>query len=103
MTPAGTWDLTIATPIGTQRATIQLSTTDGTLHGTAHDQRHSDPIALTDIAVDGNHVTWRQSITKPLRLNLTFDVTIDGDRLTGTAKAGRLPGSKVTGHRVTPS
>jgi hypothetical protein len=27
-------------------------------------------------------------------------VIVTGDEMTGSAKAGRLPGSKVTGHRV---
>ncbi|MDJ1136122.1 hypothetical protein [Streptomyces iconiensis] len=36
-----------------------------------------------------------------MRLNLAFAVTVDGDTLTGTSKAGRLPSSKVTGVRRT--
>lgn len=36
-----------------------------------------------------------------MRLNLAFAVTVDGDILTGTSKAGRLPASKVTGQRRT--
>jgi hypothetical protein len=34
-----------------------------------------------------------------MRLNLEFDVVVDGDRLTGHSKAGRLPRSAVTGER----
>jgi hypothetical protein len=34
-----------------------------------------------------------------MRLDLAFAVTVDGDTLTGTSKAGRLPSSKVTGRR----
>jgi hypothetical protein len=49
--------------------------------------------------VDGDRVTWRQSITRPMRLHLTFDVTVAGDELTGRSKTGRLPASKVTGRR----
>lgn len=44
-------------------------------------------------------MTWQQRITKPMRLNLTFDVLLDGDTMTGTSKAGRLPSSGVTGRR----
>jgi hypothetical protein len=57
---------------------------------------------LADLVHDGNRLTWAQSITRPMRINLTFDLTVDGDQLTGTAKAGRLPGSKVVGHRIPP-
>jgi hypothetical protein len=98
----GTWNLVIDTPIGQQRIALQLSTTDGVLHGVARDQRHAEQVELTDIALDSNRLTWAQSITKPMRLNLTFDVTVKGDEMTGRSKAGRLPGSRVTGHRVVP-
>jgi hypothetical protein len=98
----GTWHLVIDTPIGKQRATLELSTQDGLLRGVARDQRHGEEVTLTDLALDGNRLTWAQSITKPMRLNLSFDVTIDGDRMTGRSKAGRLPASRVTGHRATP-
>ena len=42
-------------------------------------------------------------MTRPLRLTLRFDVTLDlSDTMTGTAKAGILPTSKLTGVRVVP-
>jgi hypothetical protein len=98
----GAWVLVITTPIGKQHATVTLSTQDGVLHGTARDQRHGEEVTLHDLVLHGNRLTWAQSITKPMRLNLTFDVTINGPDLTGHAKAGRLPPAKVTGHRVAP-
>lgn len=36
-----------------------------------------------------------------MRLNLAFDVTVAGDTLAGTSRAGRLPASEVTGLRRT--
>jgi hypothetical protein len=96
----GTWQLVIDTPIGKQRADLKLSTVDGVLRGVARDKRHGEEVELTDVALDGDRLTWAQAITRPMRLNLTFDVTIAGDRMAGRAKAGRLPGSKVTGHRL---
>jgi hypothetical protein len=95
----GTWDLTIATPIGRVRPVIELRTQDGQLAGTAHGEREGEDLPLRDIALDGNLLTWKQSITRPMRLDLAFAVTVDGDTLTGTSKAGRLPSSKVTGRR----
>jgi hypothetical protein len=90
-------------PIGKQRATLNLSTQDGVLCGTARDQRHGEEVILTDLVLNGNRLTWAQSITKPMRLNLSFDVTIEGDEMTGRSKAGRLPGSNVTGRRTAPA
>jgi hypothetical protein len=94
----GDWDVTIKTPIGSL-AVVYSFADDGT--GTATGKGETVP--LRDIVVAGQRVTWRQSVTKPMRLNLEFDVVVDGDRLTGHSKAGRLPRSAVTGSRRTVS
>jgi hypothetical protein len=98
----GIWDLIIDTPIGKQYAALDLSIEDGELRGVARDQRHAEEIVLTGLELDGNRLTWAQSITRPMRLNLGFDVTVDGDRMLGRAKAGRLPSSQVAGRRRPP-
>jgi hypothetical protein len=97
MSIEGVWDLTIATPIGRIKPVIELSREDEKFIGVA--QGLGEEVPLRDVVVDGDRITWKQSVTKPLRLNLTFEVTIDGDVLTGKSKAGRLPSSKVTGQR----
>ena len=97
MHPTGTWDLSIATPIGKIKAVIELLDEAGVLRGKAYGT--GEEIPLHEITVDGDRLTWRQSITKPLRLNLAFDVSVDGDTMSGTSKAGVLPASKVTGQR----
>ena len=93
----GVWDVTVKTPIGSLAVVYTFTEHDGTLAGTA--KARGDTVPLRDIVVAGQRVTWRQSVTKPMRLNLEFDVMVDGDRLTGHSKAGRLPRSVVTGVR----
>jgi hypothetical protein len=93
----GTWDLSLKTPIGTLNAVYVFAEAGGTLTGTASTK--SETVPLTTIAGDGSHVTWRQSVTRPMRLNLDFDVTVDGQTLSGHSRAGRLPRTAVTGHR----
>ncbi|MEE2056012.1 hypothetical protein [Rhodococcus artemisiae] len=93
----GTWKLTISTPIGTMTAVVEFHRRDGVLTGTAHGA--GEQVPLHAVVLDGDRLTWKQAITKPMRLNLAFDVTVDGDTLHGTSKAGRLPSSKVTGAR----
>ncbi|GAA0442288.1 hypothetical protein ACFQ2B_35205 [Streptomyces stramineus] len=97
MAVEGIWDLAVSTPIGTIKAVVELSRKAGVLTGTAHGA--GEDVPLGDITLDGDRLTWEQAITKPLRLNLAFAVTVDGDTLTGTSTAGRLPASKVTGRR----
>ncbi|MGW2826296.1 hypothetical protein ACWC24_35720 [Streptomyces sp. NPDC001443] len=97
MSVEGTWDLSVSTPIGTIGAVVELRERDGVLAGVARGAGQEVP--LSDLTLDGDRLTWKQAVTKPLRLNLAFDVTVDGDTLQGTSRAGRLPSSKVTGER----
>jgi hypothetical protein len=98
MSITGAWNISIATPIGTQSVVLELTERDGAVEGIAKGEEETVP--LIDPVLDGNRLTWKQSITRPMRLNLTFDVIIDGDTLTGTSKAGMLPTSKVAGKRA---
>jgi len=96
----GNWELIIRTPIGRQEVSLELHRQDGVLAGQARGSAESVP--LQNLTVQGQQLTWDQSITRPMRLNLHFDVTVTGDELTGISRAGRLPSSRVTGHRVRP-
>jgi hypothetical protein len=98
MSVTGTWNIRISTPIGIQLVALELTENNGVIEGTAKSSAESAP--LIDPVLDGKRLTWKQSITKPMRLNLTFDVIIDGDTLTGTSQAGMLPASTVTGTRA---
>ncbi|WP_328930997.1 MULTISPECIES: hypothetical protein [unclassified Streptomyces] len=98
MSVVGTWDLSVFTPIGKIKVVIELHEREGVLTGVARGAGEEVPLA--DISLDGDRLTWKQAVTKPMRLNLAFDVTVDGDTLRGTSKAGRLPSSKVTGERL---
>lgn len=101
MSLTGSWKINISTPIGTQSAILELSEHEGVVEGIAKGDAETTP--LIDPVLKGNQLTWKQSITKPMRLNLTFDVIIDSDTLTGTSRAGMLPSSKVTGTRIVES
>ncbi|MGE2718066.1 hypothetical protein ACQI4L_28760 [Mycolicibacterium litorale] len=93
----GEWDVRIKTPIGSLSVTYEFTHDGDSLRGSATSK--SETVPLQDVVVDGERVTWRQSVTRPMRLHLAFDVVVDGDRMTGHSQAGRLPRSAVTGVR----
>ena len=97
MSIAGNWNVSIATPIGTQRVVLVLSEHEGKIAGVARGTAETVPLVNPEL--EGNRLRWTQTISKPMRLHLAFDVLFDGDTLTGTSKAGLLPSSKVTGTR----
>lgn len=94
----GDWDVTIATPVGKMDIKLSIATSHGEVHGTA--TQGDETVKFMNPVIQGNKLTWSQQVTKPMRLNLKFDVTIDGDELHGTAKAGVLPASRVAGKRL---
>lgn len=97
----GTWDVSMRTPIGTLTAVYVFTDTGGVLAGTA--STPSEAVPLTAVVCDGARVTWRQSVTRPMRLRLDFDVVVDGETMTGHSRAGRLPRTTVTGTRRGPA
>ena len=62
----GEWDVTIKTPIGSMAVVYAFTESDGALTGTASSKGETVP--LHDITVAAQRVTWRQSVTKPMRL-----------------------------------
>ena len=101
MSAAGTWNMTIDTPLGKQKAVLVLEqAADGGWSGTSESLDSGEKSALTDVKVEGNEVTWHQAVTKPMKLNLKCNATIDGDTLSGKAKAGMFPAVSMTGERA---
>jgi hypothetical protein len=104
MTPAlpGRWAVRMRTPIGSIDACLTFADTDEGLVGSA--EATTETVQLRNIRTvteaDAEHVTWQQSITRPLRLTLDFDVVVREDEMHGHSRAGRLPRSTVTGHRI---
>ncbi|MFD1676184.1 DJ-1/PfpI family protein [Alicyclobacillus fodiniaquatilis] len=94
----GTWKVTISTPIGKQNVLFQISTKDGLVNGTA--TQDEERVEFVNPIITGNRMMWSQRITKPMSLELKFDVTINGNTMVGIAKAGLLPRSKVEGTRM---
>ncbi len=93
----GRWDVTISTPMGKQAVTYDIFVANGAVAGTA--TQGAEITHLIGLTASGNRLTWSQHVTKPMKLTLRFDVAVDGDTMTGAAKAGVLPSSKLTGVR----
>ncbi len=94
----GIWNINVSTPVGAQPFVLELTESNGVVQGTA--KGDSETMPLIDPVLNGNRLTWKLAITKPMRLTFSFDVTIDGNTLAGSSKVGMLPSSKVTGARA---
>lgn len=94
---AGSWDVTIDTPIGKITAVFDITEQDGAINGVGRTDKES--VDFYDVVADGDQLTWLQDVTTPMKLTLKFVVTVEGDTMTGTSKAGILPASKLHGSR----
>jgi hypothetical protein len=95
---AGTWDVTIDTPIGKMAVVFDITDNDGAIRGVARSD--AEEVEFLDPVAEGNRLTWTQNVTTPMKLTLKFEIDVDGDSLTGTSKAGFFPASKVNGTRT---
>lgn len=94
----GDWDTTIATPVGKLKVKLFISTSNGMIQGRA--TQGDETVEFISPVLQDNKLFWSLRITKPMRLNLKFEVAVDGDHMTGIARVGILPASKLTGLRV---
>ena len=91
----GTWDVTIATPMGAQVVSLEFAD-DHT--GVA--RYGSESVPLHNVTVSGNSATCNVKVTEPMALTLKCSVTVDGDSMTGTAGAGFFGKFALTGART---
>lgn len=94
----GDWDTVIATPVGKLQVMLSISIKDGVIQGTA--TQGNETVSFLEPKLQHSKLSWSLRITKPMRLNLKFEVTVEGNTMLGVAKAGVLPASKVTGTRI---
>ena len=92
------WELRLVTLTGPRTVVLVLTEVSGQLVGTARGGDELMP--LLDLTREADRLRWWQRTTRPTRLNQLVEVTVDGDRMTGTSRAGWLPESSVTGVRV---
>jgi hypothetical protein len=93
----GKWEITINSPMGAQKATLDLKADGGTLTGSQQAAQGSGP--LENGKVNGNELSWSAKITSPMPMTLDFTGTVDGDKLSGSVKAGSFGSFPFTGSR----
>lgn len=81
------WNLVIKAPNGEQRSVVTLKSDGESLSGTIA----NDDFGVQDIEsgkFDGETLTWKSKITKPMKLTVTYVATLDGDNnISGHIKA----------------
>jgi len=94
----GKWEIVINSPLGAQKAQLDLAANGNALTGTQQAAQGSGPVENGKI--DGNAISWSAKITSPMPMTLEFAGTVDGDKLSGSVKAGGFGSFPFTGTRI---
>jgi hypothetical protein len=99
MSLTGTWNLSIATPLGEQKVELELVQVGEQISGVSRNDLEGEQPML-EPALDGNRLSWSSAITKPIKVTAKMQLTFNGDSCTGTARAGVFPAAKIVGRRA---
>ena len=94
----GKWEITINSPMGAQKAQLDLKSDGASLTGTQNAQGSTQPV--TNGKVDGNKLSWSANITSPMPLTLEFSGNVEGDKIAGSVKAGAFGSFPFSGAKT---
>ena len=98
MSVSGVWNITINSPMGPQPSTLTLAAEGGDLTGSQSAQGNTQ--AISNGKVDGDTVSWSNSITTPFPMVLEFTGKVEGDKISGSVKAGAFGSFPFSGGRA---
>lgn len=95
----GRWQIVVASPIGRQEVRLDLVTEGATVSGSA-DTSAETGVPVKNGTADGDSFSFSLDLKKPFPMTVVYRLAIEGDAITGTAKAGPFPAAKTTGSRA---
>jgi len=98
MSYSGTWNLTMKTPMGDRDVSVTLAEDGDALTGSAAADGNSNDIKNGKIE-DGN-AKFDVDVTSPMPLTLSFDLSADGDAISGNCKLGMFGNAAVSGSKA---
>ena len=93
----GRWKMVLATPVGPQEIVGIFTTDHDALTGVLESAQGSQSFEGT---VAGNRLKWEMKVAKPMPLTLKYDITVEGNKLTGKVKMGIFGSAQLTGERA---
>ena len=96
-TITGTWSTEMNTPFGKQNLVITLEPGDPPRGTMESPDGRTD---VEDVVLTEDTVRFTMPLERPIKATSVWSLTADGDRISGTMKAGFFPATKLTGTRV---
>jgi hypothetical protein len=98
MSADGSWNVTMNTPMGAQKATLVLATAGDKLTGQMKGAQGT--LELNDGKVNGETLTWSANMTQPMPIKLEFTGKVTGDKIAGSVKLGAFGNASFEGTRA---
>ncbi len=98
MSFAGTWDISIDTPMGSQNVKLTLEENGSELTGSMHSPQGD--LEISDGKVDGDQASWTGSLTQPMPITLEFKAKLEGDAISGDVNLGSFGSASFKGTRA---
>ena len=98
MSVAGTYNVTVKSPMGDQAGTFTVNVDGDSFTGSLVGGLGS--MDANEGKVDGNKLTWKMDMKVPMPMTLECEATVDGDTVTGAVKAGAFGSMPLSGTRV---
>jgi hypothetical protein len=98
MSVAGSYNISIKTPMGDQTALFTVNVDGDSFSGSSVGAMGSMDVA--DGQVDGDKLTWKMDMKVPMLMTLDCDAVIDGDAITGNVRAGAFGSMAMSGTRA---
>ncbi|QIG79653.1 PQQ-dependent dehydrogenase, methanol/ethanol family [Stakelama tenebrarum] len=93
---AGSWDLSIDSPVGEQKAVANLSVDGNRITGTVAASQGSLDVSGT---VENGRAKFSGKSNVPFPMTIEYDLVVDGDSLSGKSKSGPFGTFPVSGTR----
>lgn len=94
----GTWNVVVKGPTGPQPAVLVLERNGENYTGSQTGAGSTTPIA--DFKRTGNKIYWVNHVTKPMKIKVEFNGELNGNVLSGKAKAGFMGSYPFTATKV---
>ena len=98
MSLAGSYSCVTKTPMGPMESIFTVAVDGDSFSGT--NAASVGSMDVIDGKVDGQTLTWKMEMTKPMAMKLDCKAPVAGDQLTGSVKAGVFGSFPMVGTRV---
>ena len=93
----GEWHMVLATPMGDQAMSGRFKTDGEAVTGALQSPEGSQDFAGK---IEGNRLKFDLKVTKPMPMTLKYDITVEGDSMTGKVTLGMFGTAKLAGERT---